>query len=76
MRWTVRAVCMGSRASAWSGAREGARDGRGLSLGRERRDGLHVYNWVDHIGETTIRDFEARTGIKVVVRLVRRVRSG
>lgn len=26
---------------------------------------LHVYNWVDYIGETTIADFEARTGIKV-----------
>lgn len=27
---------------------------------------LHVYNWVDYIGETTIADFEAETGIKVV----------
>jgi putrescine transport system substrate-binding protein len=27
---------------------------------------LHVYNWADNIGEATIRDFEARTGIKVV----------
>jgi putrescine transport system substrate-binding protein len=27
---------------------------------------LHVYNWADYIGETTIADFEARTGIKVV----------
>jgi putrescine transport system substrate-binding protein len=27
---------------------------------------LHVYNWTDYIGESTIRDFEARTGIKVV----------
>jgi len=27
---------------------------------------LHVYNWADYIGEATIRDFEARTGIKVV----------
>lgn len=26
---------------------------------------LHVYNWVDYIGPTTIADFEARTGIKV-----------
>ncbi len=26
---------------------------------------LHVYNWADYIGENTIRDFEARTGIKV-----------
>lgn len=27
---------------------------------------LHVYNWTDYIGRTTIADFEARTGIKVV----------
>jgi putrescine transport system substrate-binding protein len=27
---------------------------------------LHVYNWADYIGESTIRDFEARTGIRVV----------
>jgi putrescine transport system substrate-binding protein len=27
---------------------------------------LHVYNWADYIGENTIRDFEARTGIKVI----------
>lgn len=23
---------------------------------------LHVYNWADYIGESTIEDFEARTG--------------
>jgi putrescine transport system substrate-binding protein len=27
---------------------------------------VHVYNWVDYVGPTTIADFEARTGIKVV----------
>jgi len=27
---------------------------------------LHVYNWVDYIGPTTIADFEAKTGIQVV----------
>lgn len=26
---------------------------------------LHVYNWADYIGATTIADFEARTGIRV-----------
>jgi len=26
---------------------------------------LHVYNWADYIGKSTIQDFEARTGIKV-----------
>lgn len=27
---------------------------------------LHVYNWIDYIGPTTISDFEATTGIRVV----------
>ena len=27
---------------------------------------LHVYNWIDFIGKTTVADFEAQTGIKVV----------
>jgi putrescine transport system substrate-binding protein len=27
---------------------------------------LHVYNWADYIAESTIQDFEARTGIRVV----------
>jgi putrescine transport system substrate-binding protein len=27
---------------------------------------LYVYNWADYVAESTIRDFEARTGIKVV----------
>lgn len=26
---------------------------------------LHIYNWTDYIGQTTIADFEAKTGIKV-----------
>lgn len=26
---------------------------------------LHVYNWADYVGESTIKDFEVRTGIKV-----------
>ena len=27
---------------------------------------VHVYNWIDYVGPTTIADFEARTGIRVV----------
>ncbi|HEU4693741.1 MAG TPA: polyamine ABC transporter substrate-binding protein [Vicinamibacterales bacterium] len=27
---------------------------------------VHVYNWTDYIGQTTIADFEAKTGIRVV----------
>ncbi len=30
-----------------------------------RSGALHVYNFADYIGESTIRDFETRTGIKV-----------
>jgi putrescine transport system substrate-binding protein len=36
----------------------------GLQAGAEDRV-LHVYNWADYIGGTTIADFQARTGIKV-----------
>ncbi|HEU4693740.1 MAG TPA: polyamine ABC transporter substrate-binding protein [Vicinamibacterales bacterium] len=27
---------------------------------------VHVYNWVDYVGPTTLADFEAKTGIRVV----------
>lgn len=27
---------------------------------------VHIYNWTDYIGETTLEDFEAKTGIKPV----------
>ena len=27
---------------------------------------LHIYNWADYIAKSTIADFEARTGIKVI----------
>jgi putrescine transport system substrate-binding protein len=27
---------------------------------------VHVYNWIDYVGPTTLGDFEARTGIRVV----------
>ena len=27
---------------------------------------VHVYNWIDYVGPTTLADFEARTGIRVV----------
>lgn len=26
---------------------------------------VHVYNWADYVGESTIKDFEARTGIRI-----------
>ena len=27
---------------------------------------VHIYNWVDYIGETTLEDFKKATGIEVV----------
>jgi putrescine transport system substrate-binding protein len=36
------------------------------ATGAQSGEVLHVYNWADYVAESTIRDFEARTGIKVV----------
>ncbi|MBV9619452.1 MAG: extracellular solute-binding protein, partial [Gammaproteobacteria bacterium] len=43
-----------------------ARGGVGGGEGRAEEKVLHIYNWADYIGQDTISDFEARTGIKVV----------
>ena len=47
----------------------GRDDARGASAAAKTVAGeekvLHVYNWADYIAEDTIRNFEARTGIKV-----------
>ena len=41
--------------------------GLGLGIASAAEDKVvHVYNWVDYIGETTLEDFEKETGIKVV----------
>ena len=47
--------------AACSGGRDEARTDS--AAGEEKV--LHVYNWADYVGESTIADFEARTGIKV-----------
>lgn len=44
------------------GGNEGA--GAGSPAAAEPKE-LFVYNWSDYIGETTVADFEAKTGIKV-----------
>ena len=33
---------------------------------QERRRVLYVYNWADYIGKDTVKDFEAKTGIRVI----------
>lgn len=47
--------------TACGGGAEGTRE----SAPAREENVLHVYNWADYIGETTIADFEAKTGIKV-----------
>ena len=51
----------GLLAACGDGKEGAADDGAG---GEEKI--LHVYNWTDYIGRTTIADFEAKTGIQVV----------
>jgi putrescine transport system substrate-binding protein len=38
----------------------------GVPASAQEEKVVHVYNWVDYIGETTLEDFEKETGIKVV----------
>ncbi|MBX3702580.1 MAG: polyamine ABC transporter substrate-binding protein [Steroidobacteraceae bacterium] len=43
----------------------GKKEGADAAAGKPEAKVLFVYNWSDYIGETTIADFEAKTGIKV-----------
>ncbi len=43
----------------------GAGDGKSPATTAAEEKVLNVYNWADYIGETTIADFEKKTGIKV-----------
>lgn len=36
------------------------------SIGAQAQPSVSVYNWTDYIGETTLADFQAKTGIKVI----------
>ncbi|WP_017938119.1 polyamine ABC transporter substrate-binding protein [Zestomonas thermotolerans] len=38
----------------------------GLSAGAQAESTVHVYNWTDYIGETTLADFQKATGIKPI----------
>jgi len=55
-------TCVAALLAACGG---GADAGNGAANAAEEKV-LHVYNWVDYIGPTTVADFEAKTGIKVV----------
>lgn len=43
----------------------GTGDGKQSAAPATEEKILNIYNWTDYIGDTTIADFEARTGIKV-----------
>ena len=43
----------------------GKKEGEETAAAKPEEKVLFVYNWSDYIGETTIADFEAKTGIKV-----------
>jgi putrescine transport system substrate-binding protein len=43
----------------------GKKEGEEAAAAKPEEKVLFVYNWSDYIGETTIADFEAKTGIKV-----------
>ena len=60
IQWLFAAVALVTLA-ACGGRGDGGKSG---TVATEEKV-LHVYNWTDYIGETTIADFEAKTGIKV-----------
>lgn len=37
-----------------------------LAFNAQAKEELHIYNWSDYIAEDTIKNFEAKTGIKVI----------
>ena len=40
--------------------------GFGAAVSAQAAPTVHIYNWSDYIGETTLEDFEKKTGIKPV----------
>ena len=55
LRKTIRSLLIGSAGLMFAASTALAED-----------NVVHVYNWVDYIGETTLADFEKETGIKVI----------
>ncbi len=60
IQWLLAAAALVSLA-ACSGRGDGGKSGTVAA----KEKVLHIYNWTDYIGQTTIADFEAKTGIKV-----------
>jgi putrescine transport system substrate-binding protein len=57
--------CLACAAAAALAACGGAGDSKPFATAGAEEKVLNVYNWADYIGETTIADFEKKTGIKV-----------
>jgi putrescine transport system substrate-binding protein len=64
MRRMVHSVLVGSLFLCLAGCGGGREEGSKAAVAGEEKV-LHVYNWADYIAESTISDFEARTGINV-----------
>ena len=64
MRRAVRLVGLTTVLVLLAGCGGGRDEARTASTASEEKV-LNVYNWADYVGESTIKDFEARTGIKV-----------
>ena len=62
---TVLAVTSLALAVAACGKKEEAQQAQAPGAAAEEEKVLHVYNWSDYIAEDTIKNFEAKTGIKV-----------
>ncbi len=60
-RWILTIASMPALAACGGGEGDGA-----SHVSTNEAQVVHVYNWVDYIGRSTIADFEAKTGIKVV----------
>jgi len=65
MRCTVVAVFLVTLAVGVTGCGRG-RDETSSAAAESEEKVLHVYNWTDYIAPSTITDFEARSGVKVV----------
>ena len=65
MRRAVRSVGLTTVCVLLVGCGGGREEARTATTAHDEKV-LNVYNWADYVGERTIKDFETRTGIKVV----------
>jgi len=63
-RWPTRSVA--ALAAAAAALLGGCGTGSGKTPATAEPQELRIYNWADYIGKSTVADFEAQTGIKVI----------